>query len=238
VFGETNEFQQDRSSATVLEAQAQAFSEISRSLTQAVEQAREQAAEIVRRAHEHAASVVNSANEHAAEAHRQAIAAEQRAAAAYQRLEAAETRLAGTQARVDQAQAKLSAIGQQASEIARLVAQADEPQPAVGAETAPLVVVAEMDAPAEQLAAPVWGAEPAGVVSAPEHNGFSWNSADDGSNSHSEHSGSSWNADQHSDPASNSNGSWAESHATPSSDDLDPFGVLASLRHAVDNASS
>src|SRR4029077_19244672 len=54
VSGETNEVHSSQSGAGVLEAQAEAFSEITRSLTQAVETAREQAADIVRRAQEHA----------------------------------------------------------------------------------------------------------------------------------------------------------------------------------------
>src|SRR5205807_1614365 len=124
--------------------------------------------------------------------------------------EAAEARLAGMQGRIDQAQAKLSAIGQQASEIARMVAAEVETEPAVVAVEAAAPFVPETEAPAEQLALSAWVPEPVG---------HAWN----GDN----HAGSSWNGGEH----------WGESHATPDDGDMDPFGVLASLRHAVDSAS-
>jgi hypothetical protein len=236
VFGETyhvdtNEFEQGNGEQSVLEAQAQAFSEISRSLTQAVEQAQEQAADIIRRAQEHAMSVVNAANERAAEAGRKAADADQRAAeadrlateadhravAAEQRVAAAETRLAGLTSRIDQSRSKLSAIAQQAAEIARLASEPEEGTP-VASDGDAYFVHAETSSASEHASPAV--AEESPGDSAHEHQP-----------AEAPLVLAAWDSE-----ASHNNG-WGNSHtSTHSSSGLDPLGVLASLRHAVDNA--
>lgn len=125
MFDETHElkmngFDQDNSATAAMQANAQAFADVSRSLQQAVDRAHAQATEILRRAGEDAQSLVNAANEHAAAAQREAAAAEERA-------RTAEARLAQLQSRIDQAQTRLSAIANQASELARVLAVEPEP---------------------------------------------------------------------------------------------------------------
>jgi hypothetical protein len=102
------------SNDALLEAQAQAFSDVGRTLTEAVEKALKQASEITGQAQEHASGLVTRAERRVAEGLRQATVAERRAAAA-------QTRLVDLETRIDQAHAKLSEIGAQATEIARLV---------------------------------------------------------------------------------------------------------------------
>jgi hypothetical protein len=108
-FGVSNEAQ------GMLDSQARAFSDLGRTLNDAVEQAMKQASELTWRAQEHATAVIGNADRRVAEGLRQATIAERRAAAA-------QTRLGELETRVDQAQSKLVEIGARADEIARLVA--------------------------------------------------------------------------------------------------------------------
>jgi len=122
----TEEFARSTDEAGELESQARAFSDLGRSLTEALEQARLQASEIIGRAQEHSNAVVKSTDRRLAEALRQTTTAERRATAA-------QDRLAGLEGRIEQAQARLAQIGAHAHEIARLVSPtelapaADEP---------------------------------------------------------------------------------------------------------------
>ncbi|HLZ31827.1 MAG TPA: hypothetical protein VKV73_31275 [Chloroflexota bacterium] len=109
----TDEFGESSAALGVLQAQAQAFSDVGRTLTEAVEKALKQASEITGQAQEHAIGVVSRAERRVAESLRQATVAERRATMA-------QARLIELEARIDQAQAKLAEIGTRANEIARL----------------------------------------------------------------------------------------------------------------------
>ena len=125
----TEEFGVSNDALGVLEAQAQAFSDVGRTLTEAVEKALKQASEITGQAQEHASGLVTRADRRVAEGLRQATVAERRAAAA-------QTRLVDLETRIDQAQAKLSEIGARANEIARLVTTVEIlPAPMSGSHT-------------------------------------------------------------------------------------------------------
>jgi hypothetical protein len=116
---------------------------------------------------------------------------------------------------MDQAQAKLNSIAQAASEIARLAAAVEE-EPAFEAEPA-LEAASALEAEAASHAE-------AEHASAPEQ----WPASE---HAHEVPVLSAWDAEPtEGDP-------WAGSHASSGDPALDPLGVLASLRHAVDTAS-
>jgi chromosome segregation ATPase len=110
----TEEFSRSADEAGELEALSRAYTDLSRSLTEALEQARLQASEIVGRAQDYSNTVVRSTDRRLAEALRQATTAERRAGAA-------QDRLASLEDRIEQAQSRLAQLGDQALEIARLV---------------------------------------------------------------------------------------------------------------------
>jgi hypothetical protein len=109
----TEDFSRIVDAAGELESQARAFSDLGRSLTEALEQARLQASEIIGRAQDHSNLVVKSTDRRLAEALRQATTAERRAVAA-------RDQLAGLDGLIEQAQARLAHIRTNALEISRL----------------------------------------------------------------------------------------------------------------------